>query len=113
LTGSSEGARRGWPQSFERFAREHMPEVFPFLDRLLVASTGDAWIRRYLSPADDLARWDVFSVVGERYEYRGHLLIPTSFEVFDVTDQHMVGVWSGELDEGYLRLYRLEEATID
>lgn len=110
LVGGLEGSVA---QSFEQFAREHMPEVFPFLDRLLVASTGDVWIRRYLSPADDKARWDIFSVVGERYEYRGHLLIPTSLEVLDVTDQHVVGAWRSELDEGFLRLYKLEEVPVD
>ena len=84
--------------------REQVPEHFPFFDRLLVASTGDVWVRRYAKPTDESHRWDVFSGTGA---YRGSLEVPGAFEPLDVDDDRVTGRWRGRLDEAYVRVYRL------
>lgn len=91
-------------RSRARDLREQVPEHFPFFDRLLVASTGDIWVRRYAKPTDESHRWDVFSDTGA---YRGSLEVPEAFEPMDVGDGRVTGRWRGTLDEGYVRVYRL------
>lgn len=103
-----EAAREGLSgdraREIARDLREQVPEHFPFFDRLLVASNGDIWVRRYAKPTDETHRWDVFSDTGA---YRGSLEVPGAFEPMDVGDGRVTGRWRGILDEGYVRVYRL------
>jgi len=103
LTASFEGetARR-----FEAFAYENMPEVFPYFDRLLVASNGDIWVRRHPGPLDDPHQWDIFRGSGS-YDYRGVVETPAQFDVLEVRGDVVLGLWPGEYGEDLVRSYPL------
>lgn len=105
LTASLEGetARR-----FREFADEHMPEFFPYFDRVLVASNGDVWIRRHPSPLDDPHHWDVFEGSGS-YDYRGVVEAPARFELLEVRGDVVLGLWPGEYGEDLVRSYSIVE----
>jgi len=97
-----EGARR-----LEAFAQDHVPEAFPYFDRMLLASTGDVWLRRFPSPVDVIHEWDIFSG-GDDKQYLGFIEVPTAFEPFAVDEDRVAGRWVGEFDEHYVRVYVLE-----
>lgn len=94
---------------FRPWIEAHMPDRFPLFDRVIVASGGDVWIRRYPSPNDDVRRWDIFSGHSP-FAYRGSLQVPKRFEILDVRGESVLGRWLGEHDEERVRVYTLDSS---
>jgi len=102
-----EGLEGPVAQRWGSFLTEHIPEHFPFFDRVLAVSNGDIWVRRYPSSIDENHWWDVFSGTGG-FPYIGSIQVPRAFDIFQVRDGLVAGQWVGEFDEDRIRVYRLQ-----
>lgn len=95
---------------FKPWIEAHMPDHFPFVDRVVVGTGGDVWIRRYVSPVDDVHQWDVFSA-HPPFIYRGSVKVPKALEILDVRGNSVVGRWIGENGEERVRVYTLDSSS--
>ncbi len=93
------------------------PEHHPPLDRLLADSEGNLWVRqhephrRFVSaqsprvPAERTV-WDVFDRSGRWY---GSISLPERFLATCITNDRIAGIFLGEFDVGYVRVYAIEK----
>jgi hypothetical protein len=87
-----------------RLADVHKRSAFPALDRLLITSDGQIWVRRYQRDTASVRQWEMFSQDGTSL---GSVSMPTRFEVLAITPDHALGRWTDSMDVPTVRAYAL------
>ena len=95
--------RRRVRESFESV--RDFPDRMPALDRLLIGSEGDLWVRAYRPEYEEGGRrWTVFGPDGIR---RARVTMPPKFRPYVIERDLVVGQWTDELGVNFVRVYRL------
>jgi hypothetical protein len=92
------------PQSRARLAAMETPSTRPAYGRLLVDRVGNVWAGAYARYPDIPRSWTVFAATGELL---GDVRMPERFDVLEIGDDWVLGVWRDALDVEHVRLYRL------
>ncbi len=85
-----------------------IPGRLPAYSRVLSASDGTIWVRRYTADPLAPAVWDVFGPEGDGL---GSVTAPRGFSAMSIRDGRIVGVWRDEMGVEHVRAYRLKEAS--
>jgi hypothetical protein len=105
-----------------------MPRTIPAFAELRLDPTDHLWVREYdLEDATaffdqtfafrrgqmgrreiriDARRWHVFDATGQML---GEVHLPPRFQVHEIGDDWILGVWRSELDVEHVRMYRIEK----
>jgi hypothetical protein len=89
------------PQLRPYYARFPQPEFYPTFDRLVVAGSGDLWVRDHVAAVDSVARWTVLNASGRV----GTATLPRVFEPMQIGDDWLVGVDRTETDMELVVVY--------
>lgn len=82
------------------------PATLPAYARLLVDAEDHLWIQEYRLPgAEGPFRWSVFDPDGR---HLGAVEVPEAFRIHQIDRDHVIGVWTDELDVQFVRVYGLE-----
>ena len=81
-------------ERIERYRSLELPESLPAYTGVLFADTGDLWAQRYRMRGESMDRWDVFAADGF---HLGHVSIPASFRIEEVSRNQVVGIATDEL----------------
>ncbi len=95
---------RTHPDRRRLFAEWSYPELKPALDRLLVDSEGNIWVRAYSVDPAGAGEWSVFDPSGR---WLGTVETPPGLEVKWVDDRSIAGVRVDELDVEYVHVHSL------
>ncbi|MEX0892015.1 MAG: 6-bladed beta-propeller [Gemmatimonadota bacterium] len=83
------------------------PDHMPYYEGLLVDASGNLWVQRYRTEADDgPVLWDVFAKEGR---WLGPVEVPSGLRVEWISEDRMVGVHYDDLGVGRVRVYALEK----
>lgn len=95
------------PEDLERRLREaHYPEYLPATGyEVLIDAMDHTWVARYHFRSDVATSWEVFDPAGI---WLGTVETPSRFEVKQILEDEIVGVWTDELDVAYLHSYSLD-----
>lgn len=77
------------------------PDAFPAFAQLLVDDAGRLWARRYRTPRSQAEEWLVF----EDGRLVARLESPAGFQVMDVDQGRVAGVWTNDLGVEFVRIY--------
>lgn len=84
-----------------------LPERLPAYRKVLVDPDGNVWAERYASPGIVPGpEWDVFTTGGQ---YLGAVENLDGLDWFEVGRDHVLGVWTDDLDVQYVRVHSLEK----
>lgn len=88
------------------FARLPVPDAAPTHSALQFDPAGSLWIENYRRPWDSLAtrNWSVFEPTGS---WLGDVEFPRGLRVFEIGDNHVVGVERDSDGVEFVRLYRI------
>jgi hypothetical protein len=88
---------------------ETMPiaEALPPYGDILVDAEGNLWVERYPAPGDERAERNIFDREGA---WLGTLTLPPRFQLHEVGEDYVLGLWLSDLDVQVVRLYRLIKA---
>jgi hypothetical protein len=92
------------PQAERNFQEMPWPATFPAFADIAVDPDGNLWVLEYNRPGDDTRRWTVFSPDGHAL---GYVDTPPGTRILEIGRDHVIGVWSDELDVEHVRLYSL------
>ncbi|MBT8462676.1 MAG: hypothetical protein KJO44_09175 [Gemmatimonadetes bacterium] len=95
------------PEGLERRLREaHYPEYLPATSyEVFIDAMDHTWVARYHFPGDVATSWEVFDPAGI---WLGSVETPSGFEVKQILEDEIVGVWTDEFDVAYLHSYSLD-----
>lgn len=85
-----------------------IPQVYPAHDRILVDDRGSIWLREDIGPrrgTTEARHWDILDRQGR---WLGVVTTPPRFDLHQVTDSRLVGIWRDEHDVEHLRVHRLK-----
>jgi hypothetical protein len=82
------------------------PAIMPAYGRAMQDRLGNTWIEDYRTPLHELARWTVFNSEGRMV---AHVDIPTSFTVYDIGNDYVLGVDTNQLGEESITMHALEK----
>jgi hypothetical protein len=77
----------------KRYMALEYPSVMAATDRIIVDNSGNVWLREYLSPADSVQRWAVFSDDGA---FRGVVIVPLGLMVRQIGGDFVLGQMTNE-----------------
>jgi len=80
------------------------PEALPAADDLLVDHADHIWVRHGAWPEDVARTWSIFRPDGQ---WLGEVTTPIGLTVHDITESHLYGVRTDELDVQYVVRYPL------
>jgi hypothetical protein len=81
-----------------------LPEMLPAYRRFLLDATGHLWVEHYRPLNRGPRLWSIFAPDGS---WLGELEVPASFDITEVGEDYVLGVYSDELDEQSIRMYGL------
>jgi hypothetical protein len=87
-----------------RFPTFPMPETYPAYTRFILDATDHLWVEHFRTPRDRRHLWSVFAPNGV---WLGEVEVPPSFEITEVGEDYVLGVYRDELDEQSVRMYGL------
>lgn len=95
------------PQEIERILAEvEFPETIPPYNQFLVDSEENLWVREYkMQGTSGPEVWSVFAPEGYLL---GTVETPERLQVRQIGPDFVLGIWTDELDVGYVRKYALE-----
>jgi hypothetical protein len=95
------------PGALERRLREaHYPEYLPAASsEVFIDAMDHTWVARYHFAGDVATSWEVFDPAGI---WLGSVETPSGFEVKQILEDEIVGVWTDEFDVAYLHSYALD-----
>lgn len=76
------------------------PDYYPLFDRLLVAASGEIWVRAYVSAQDTIATWHVFRTDGDP---EGQLTMRSDWSLLHAGHQYLIIKALDSLDVEYLQ----------
>ncbi|MDP2497772.1 MAG: hypothetical protein Q8W44_07235, partial [Candidatus Palauibacterales bacterium] len=98
-------------QEFRRRLREayesvqEYPDRMPAVDRMIIDSGGDLWVRVYRPEYGEGGRsWRVYGPDGVR---RARVTMPEGFRPYAIEQDLVVGQWTDDLGVNYVRVYRI------
>lgn len=105
-------AEEGPDSSFQRqldyfrltFEEPPLPETLPAYRRFLLDATDHLWVDHYRLLHRGPRLWSIFAPDGA---WLGEVEVPETFDVTDVGEDYVLGVYSDELDEQSIRMYGL------
>jgi hypothetical protein len=102
----------GQPSERQAMIRSHfenmdVPETKPAYGRLMVDAEENLWVGEYVPYPYQPAAWRVFAVDGSLL---GTVRVPERFQVHQIGDDWMLGVWLDEVDVEHVRLYRIDKS---
>lgn len=81
------------------------PETLPTYDELRVDRVnGRVWLRRYMLPEEE----PVWTVLDGDGTWLADVPAPAGFQLQDVADDRLAGVWRDELDVAYVHVYEVD-----
>lgn len=92
----------GAPRRFD------FPERIPAWGKLLGTDTGWLWVRRTRSPFESSEVFDIFAPDGRLAAY---IRIPADARLSEVGDDHVLGIFPGNLDVETVRRYRIRKGS--
>ena len=94
------------PEVRRRLEGRPVADSLPAYGRLLTDDTGALWVEKYRAPgADATPGWLVFDSSGVLV---GHVTVPERFEVLEVGEAYVLGVFRDDVSVEYVRIYGLE-----
>ena len=102
------------PMSFARpnvstsIASGLYPTSLPVYSAILVDPSDRIWLRLHPVPGESLSRWDVIDDAGNML---GTVSMPPAFELLEVGNTYVLGVWRDDLDVEHVREYPLSRTT--
>ncbi len=87
-----------------------MPERYPAYTSMLVDPLGYLWVERFILPWVATREWGVFDPEGV---FLGDFPIPANLQITDVTEDHVIGIATDELDVARIQVYRLTRSEGD
>lgn len=78
------------------------PEALPAFTELLTDDTGRLWVRKYQLPGYSLVEWWIF----DQGVWVGRLRADPAFQIMDVRQDRMLGVWRDDFGVEHVRIYR-------
>jgi len=90
----------------ERYLAEvTFPKEMPAYRDLRVDAGGNLWIEEYRAPGEEenQPRWEVFDPDGV---WLGTVETPVGFQIFEIGEDYLLGLWRDDLGVEYLRRYR-------
>ena len=95
------------PESLrEEMGRELvMAEQWPIGNRIIADDAGYVWLERFEAPEGPSGNWVVVDGTGDVV---AELTLPDGLRLLDVGEDHVIGVWSDELDRQEVRVHALE-----
>lgn len=94
-----------------RFADAEVPSHFPAHFDIRVDDRNQIWVQDYQPWSERVPRtWFVFEPTGT---YLGAIALPAGFEVHHIAQGKIVGRWTDEYDVEYVRVYAIENQTLD
>ncbi|RLC55152.1 MAG: hypothetical protein DRI30_08040 [Chloroflexi bacterium] len=101
-----EGRRPDRRPDFERWLSQvQFPETKPVFQAIMADSEGILWVKDQRPVGSEMERWTVYGLDGVAV---ATLDMPLGLRVVDVNQNHVLAVWTDELDLEYLRSYRVE-----
>jgi len=85
-----------------------LPENYPAYSRFLIGARGSLWVENYrpFDRGDHL--WSVFAPDGV---WLGEVEVPATFQITDIGEDYVLGVFLDELDEQSIRMYGLRRGA--
>ncbi len=110
----------GWKQELQDGARNNVqrthaqrlitdmkfPDAMAAFSAMLVDSDGDLWVERYRVRSNDAQHWVVFDPDGRCL---GDIDTPARFDVNEIGDDYLLGVWRSADDVPFVRLYAIHK----
>lgn len=96
----------------QNLAESRYAEHHPAHGPMIADRAGSLWVSRLVpsglnpQPDDVPIPWDVFDPAGV---WLGTLRTPARFNVLEVGDDYIAGIWRNDLDVQFVRVYRLEK----
>jgi hypothetical protein len=87
-----------------RFTDPPIPEALPAYSRFVVDATDHLWVEHYRVLGRGPHRWSIFAPDGV---WLGELEVPETFDITDIGEDYVLGVYRDELDEQSIRMYDL------
>lgn len=82
------------------------PEALPAFMEILTDDAGRIWARKYELPGHSLAEWWIF----DEGTWVGRLRTDPAFQVMDVREDRLLGVWRDDLGIEHVRVYRFNRS---
>jgi len=82
------------------------PEALPAFTEILADDAGRIWARRYELPGVFPAEWWIF----DEGTWVGRLRADPAFQVMDVREDRILGIWRNELGVEHVRVYRFHRS---
>lgn len=101
LADMDEAQRREMRDSYEEMP---VPEVMPAYSDIKVDAAGNVWVQDYEADDEIASRWTVFDRGGQML---GSVTLGAGFEVNQIGDDHVLGVWHDEFDVEHVQMYGL------
>lgn len=86
------------------------PALFPAYGGILLDTADNLWVEEYPSPGTNVQTWHVVAQNGTPL---GAIAMPAGFQLREVGDDYVLGVWRDELDVQTVRVYRLRKVGIE
>jgi hypothetical protein len=71
---------------------------------LIVDVDDNIWVEGFEAPSDSVVEWSIFSPLGQ---FLGSIGLPSVFQISDIGDDYVLGIWRDALDVESLRVYEL------
>lgn len=81
-----------------------LPRTMPRVSALERDTHGNYWVAEFATLPEEVTEWWVFAPSGELL---GRVSLPPRFVVHEIGEDHILGVWSDELDVPYVQRYPL------
>jgi hypothetical protein len=94
-------------RSVERnLAAATFPKEMPVFRDLRVDAGGNLWVEEYRAPWEEevTPRWEIFDPDGV---WLGTVETPAGFQIYEIGENYLLGLWKDELGVQYVRRYRL------
>lgn len=86
-----------------------IPATMPAFAEFRTDSADDLWVKEYPgADADAPSTWTVFDPEGQML---GQLSMPARFQVMQIGDDFVLGVWKDDLDVEHVRMYALQKRS--
>ena len=81
-----------------------LPELRPAFSDIRVSREGEVWLAEYEYEADSVSTWVVLDVQGTLL---GRVEVPPGFQIHEIGEDYLLGVWKDELGVPFVRRYRI------
>jgi hypothetical protein len=82
------------------------PDSVAVLRLVRVTAQGRLWVPRELPPSDTPVTWDVYDLRGRQ---TARITTPARFQLHEIGEEYLTGVFLDEMDVNFIRSYRIEK----